>query len=114
MSSSSSSSLSSLAPLLPIPGARPIFVVEEELQEHRILLPEEVAIDSAGNELLVNDSNKYFVLKNFDNQDPQDGDLWTYDGKVFVHLCGVTYEIAKGVVDTWDVGMWDTPGRCWN
>jgi len=33
---------------------------------------------------------------------------------VFVHLCGVTYEIAKGVVDTWDVGMWDTPGRCWN
>ncbi len=116
MSSSSLSSLSSLSSesLLPDLVPRRLFILDEDTGVHRPIESSEVAMDGYGTELHLNGQTPYLELLEFENTDPQEGDIWLYQDKLYFHTCGQTYNIPYGTEYSWDNGDWDVPGQHWD
>lgn len=61
---------------------------------HAGLLPSDVPVDAEGNEFYVVGATKRLNLVDYDNTDPQEGDLWRWAGSLWTHIGGVTYRLA--------------------
>lgn len=108
--SSSSSSHGILPPPPWRPEHRRVFIIEEVRNHHRPAEPQDAVVVD-GMDPLINRKSDVLLLREYDNTNPQEGDLWLHGDNLWAHLNGVTIPLIMGAVQLWDVGRWDDARR---
>lgn len=60
---------------------------------HDVVRSGDTIVDEEGNPLFVLGVTPRLNFPEYDNTSPQDGDLWKWNDKLWVHLSGVTYRL---------------------